>query len=225
MVNPKFTGPRRGLGLAAALTLLTGFVSFIPILASAQTSAKKLSATPATSKPPSAPPSTKPWVAPHTKWGDPDLQGVWEGFESVPLERPLALGDKEFFTDAELADRVAKAAERAKAREALIAEGKVEHQGFRAVPNYNAIFEYSEPEGTPHISKRTSAIVDPPNGRLPPWTLEQVKYWEAREAATKGRGESDTMDDINLATRRFRRTTFVTRRPSTIRIFSRALGR
>jgi len=140
-------------------------------------------------------------VAPHTKWGDPDLQGVWEGFENVPLERPLALGDKEFFTDAELADRVAKAAARAKARRALIAEGKVEHEGFRSVPNSNAIFGYSESEGLPHISKRTSAIIDPPNGRLPPWTLEQVKYWEAREATTKGRGETDTIDDINLNTR------------------------
>ena len=201
MVNAKFTGPRRGPGLAAALTLLTGFISLISILASAQTAPIKLSETPATGKPRSAATSTKAWAAPHTKWGDPDLQGVWGGFENVTLERPLALGDKEFFTDAELADRVARAATRAKARQALIAEGKVEHEGFRAVPNYNAIFEYSEAEGPPHISKRTSAIIDPPNGRIPQWTLDQVKYWETREAMTKGRGESDTMDDINLNTR------------------------
>ena len=81
------------------------------------------------------------------RWGDPDLQGIWDGFESIPLERPAPLDDKKFYTDAELADRVAKAEARAKQRQALIAQGKVEHEGFRSVPNYNAIFGYSESEG------------------------------------------------------------------------------
>jgi len=206
MVNP-FTGPRRGPGLAAALTFLTELILLAPVLASAQTSTNTPGATPSTKKPHTssaaakAGTKAKAWVAPHTAWGDPDLQGVWAGSESVVLERPLALGDKEFFTDAELADRAAKAAAKGKERKALIAEGKVEHEGFRAVPNYNAIFEYSESEEPPHISNRTSAIVDPPNGRIPPWTLDQVQYWEAREAMTKGRGESDNMNDINLNTR------------------------
>jgi hypothetical protein len=141
------------------------------------------------------------WKPPRTKWGDPDLEGVWQGFETVPLERPLAVGDKKFYTDAEIADKVAKAEAKAKERKALIAAGKVEHQGFRGVPNTNAIFEYSDSDATPHISKWTSAIVDSPDGRLPPWTLEQVKYWESREAATKGHGETDTPDDMNLNTR------------------------
>ena len=141
------------------------------------------------------------WTPPRTEWGDTDLQGVWQGSENIALERPLALGDKEYYTDAEIADRVAKAKAQAEARKALIASGKVEHEGFRAAPNYNAIFEYSESNAPPRISNRTSAIVDPPNGRLPPWTLEQVKHWEAREAATKGHGETDTPEDMNLNTR------------------------
>jgi hypothetical protein len=198
MVNPQFTGPRRGPGLTAPLIVFTGFILFVPVFSTAQT-AKKLPATLPPSKPSSA--STKPWVTPHTKWGDPDLQGVWGGFENVPLERPLAVGDKEFYTDAEIADRVAKTAAPAKERQALIAQGKVEHEGFRAVPNYNAIFEYSGAERVPQFSNRTSAIVDPPNGRIPPWTLEQVKCWESREEATKGHGETDTLDDLNLNTR------------------------
>ena len=200
-MNSKFTGPRRGLDKASDPTFLVGFISLVSLLAFGQTAPEKVGPAPATKKARSSPASTTTWVAPHTKWGDPDLQGVWEGFENVPLERPAALGDKEFFTDAELADRVAKAAARAKERQALIAEGKVEHEGLRSVPNYNAIFGYSGSEPAPHISRRTSAIIDPPNGRIPPWTLEQVKYWEAREAATKGRGETDTVDDINLNTR------------------------
>ena len=43
--------------------------------------------------------------------------------------------------------------------------------------------------------------MDPSTGRFPPWTLEQVKYWEAREAATEGRGQTDSPDDMNLSTR------------------------
>jgi hypothetical protein len=167
----------------------------------AQATAPKPSAAPAAKKPTAASQSKKAWTAPHTKWGDPDLQGVWDGFETLPLERPKALGDKKLYTDAEIADRVAKAQAHNKQRQELVAEGKVEHEGFRAVPNYNAIFAYSESEGPPHISNRTSAIVDPADGRIPAWTLEQVKYWEEREALTKGRGETDSIDDINLNTR------------------------
>ena len=201
MVNPDFTGPRRGPCVAASRAFVAGFVSLAAILASAQTPAETRGSATLTKRAPAAQASKKTWVAPRTKWGDPDLQGIWAGFENVPLERPLALGDKEFYSDAELADRVAKASARAKARAALIAQGKVEHEGFRSVPNYNAIFEYSEPKGPPNISRRTSAIIDPPNGRIPPWTIQQVKYWAAREAVTKGRGETDAMDDINLNTR------------------------
>src|SRR5690242_14266058 len=83
---------------------------------------------------------TQKWTPPHTEWGDPDLEGVWLGFENIALERPLALGDQEFYTDAEMAERAAKAKAQGDARKALIAAGKVEHEGFRAAPNYNAIF-------------------------------------------------------------------------------------
>jgi hypothetical protein len=145
--------------------------------------------------------STKTWTPPRTEWGDPDLQGVWQGFEAIALERPVALGDKELYSDAEIADRVAKAKAQGDARKARVAGGKVEHEGFRATPNYNAIFEYSESTAPPRFSNRTSAIIDPPNGRIPPWTVAQVKHWEERETATKGHGETDTPDDMNLPTR------------------------
>ena len=36
-----------------------------------------------------------------TPWGDPDLQGVWTNQTPVPLERPVALGGKAFFTEQE----------------------------------------------------------------------------------------------------------------------------
>jgi hypothetical protein len=199
LVNGRIHGPRRGPGLAAACSFLA--CTFAATGVRAQETATKPAAAPAAKKPAAISQAKKAWTTPRTPWGDPDLQGVWDGFESIALERPKALGDKKLYTDAELADRAAKAQARNKQRQELVAEGKVEHEGFRAVPNYNAIFGYSESDEPPHFSNRTSAIVDPPDGRVPAWTLEQVKYWEEREALTKGRGETDSIDDINLNTR------------------------
>jgi hypothetical protein len=102
------------------------------VCARAQAAAQQSNAAPPAKRNSAASPSKKAWSAPHTKWGDPELQGVWEGFENVRLERPNALGDKKFYTDAELADRIAKAQARAKQRPAPIDAGKVEHEGFCA---------------------------------------------------------------------------------------------
>ena len=51
------------------------------------------------------------------------------------------------------------------------------------------------------VSHRTSAIIDPPSGRLPPWSPELVKRWEAKHAAMRGRGEADTWEDRALSER------------------------
>jgi hypothetical protein len=39
-----------------------------------------------------------------TPWGDPDLQGIWSNQTPVPLERPAALANKPYFTEAEAAE-------------------------------------------------------------------------------------------------------------------------
>jgi hypothetical protein len=43
------------------------------------------------------------WTLSRTADGQPDLQGVWDFRTITPLERPVALGTKEFFTDEEAA--------------------------------------------------------------------------------------------------------------------------
>lgn len=44
-----------------------------------------------------------PDAVPRTLWGDPDLQGIWDGKTQTPLERPERYGGREFLTDEEVA--------------------------------------------------------------------------------------------------------------------------
>ena len=49
--------------------------------------------------------STDTVETPRTPWGTPDLRGVWINSTLTPLERPIELGDREFYTKASLAPR------------------------------------------------------------------------------------------------------------------------
>jgi len=53
----------------------------------------------------------KPYAA-KTSWGDPDLQGVWDYKTITPLERPAAMGDRQFLNDDEVARLEGNAAKR-----------------------------------------------------------------------------------------------------------------
>jgi hypothetical protein len=103
----------------------------------------------------------KPGPAPKTPWGEPDLQGTWFVMESVPLERSAANANKQLLTDEEVA-----AADKAKAvdpgRNARSANGNQDVGGA-----YNAVFN-----SVLKTSKRTSMIIDPPDGKIPPMTAE-----------------------------------------------------
>ena len=113
-----------------------------------------------------------------TPWGEPDLQGIWYAFEQVPLERPAQYAGREFLTDAEMAERTRKA------WIARVAEGfddPATKQGRdRRVGGigsqedvagaYNALWTPGRDDRKP--SRRTSLIVDPPDGRIPPLTPE-----------------------------------------------------
>lgn len=99
-------------------------------------------------------------AVPTTWWGDPDLEGLWNDTYQTPLQRPARFGDREFLTDAERADIDAR-------RGAMLGRdrrGTVKSERDVAGA-YNAVFESVKPTGT-----RTSLVVDPPNGRVPPLT-------------------------------------------------------
>lgn len=93
---------------------------------------------------------------PRTPWGDPDLQGTWFVTEDVPLERSAANAGREFLTDAEV--------EEANARKGLAPGRNARTGGEDDVSGaYNAVFNSVLKTG-----KRTSRVIDPPNGRIPP---------------------------------------------------------
>lgn len=128
------------------------------------------------------------YKVPKTAWGDPDLQGTWRVLR-LPLERPERYADRKdgMRTDAEIAAALARFEQLNTMRLA----GKGESRGFRANPNMNDVWVAQIEK--PRFSKRTSGIVDPPDGKLPPWTLEQVKRWEMREMETAKYGDGDTL--------------------------------
>jgi hypothetical protein len=110
-----------------------------------------------------------------TPWGDPDLQGIWTNSTATPLQRPTQYGNQEFFTDAQIAelDRTRAALLRREYRD-KDSQGKGTEQDVAGA--YNAVFESHLPTG-----RRTSLIVDPPDGRLPPYTPESA----SRQAAIR----------------------------------------
>lgn len=91
-----------------------------------------------------------------TAWGDPNLQGTWFVMADVPLERSAANAGKEFLTDEEVA-----AADKKKG---LDPGRNARAAGVQDVTGaYNAVFNSILKTG-----KRTSMIIDPPDGKIPP---------------------------------------------------------
>jgi hypothetical protein len=103
------------------------------------------------------------WTAPRTPWGHPDLQGVWttDAEIGVPLERPVDLGTKAVLTDEEFTRR-AEALERQY-------EDNKEDRGRQVGNEQGPVHWY---EGGKQVSRRTSLVIDPPNGRIPDYTAE-----------------------------------------------------
>jgi hypothetical protein len=95
-----------------------------------------------------------------TPWGEPDLQGIWTVESDTPLQRPAKYATQELFTEAQRE-------ELDRERSALLGRDKRVERGTEldVAGAYNAVFMSKK-----HTGARTSLIVDPPNGRIPPLT-------------------------------------------------------
>ena len=96
--------------------------------------------------------------APRTAWGEPNLQGVWDFRTITPLQRPARLAEREVLSDEEVA-----------ALEAAVARTRVDRpRQPGSVGGYNQF--WWDFGSTVVKGRRTSLIVNPPNGRIPPLT-------------------------------------------------------
>ena len=115
--------------------------------------------------------------APRTPWGAPDLQGIWDFKTATPLQRPEDRGEQAFLTEEEAANIEQEAVDR-NVRLWEAAPRRTEAGGN--VGGYN---NFWLDFGTTVIeSRRTSLIVDPPDGRIPALTDEGQRRADERQA-------------------------------------------
>jgi len=123
----------------------------------------------------------KGWVTPRTPDGKPDMQGIWNFRTATPLERPPEFANQEFLRDEDVAATERRAAE-------LLRTNRPDGLLMNTPPWW---LDY----GTRVVgSRRSSLIVDPPEGRLPAMTAQGLKRAEdlARAHATVEGPESLT---------------------------------
>ena len=122
------------------------------------------------------------YVAPRTPWGDPDLHGVYDFLTRIPMERPDKYAGKAVLTDQEWAQ--------------WLKENPANMQGYNDFWN-NRDFARDQ---------RTSLVVDPPDGRIPPFTPEAQKKVAAFQQAMAerrkpGRSQYESWEDFRSVSR------------------------
>jgi hypothetical protein len=132
-----------------------------------------------------APATAQNSKVPRTAWGKPDLTGVWDFRTITPLERPANLADKEFLTEAEAAKLEQDVIERnreidERPAERTTAGGNVDRRADGSPGFYNNF--WLDGGTKPVASRRTSLVIDPPNGRVPALTPAAQKRAEERRA-------------------------------------------
>ena len=138
-------------------------------------------------------------IPPKTSWGDPDLQGIWNVSTGTPLQRPEKFGDKTVLAESEV-EQVEEELSRTQNRDNR--DGGAEAQ---VIQGYNDF--WTDPRRREVLpDRRSSLIVDPPNGRIPPLvpqTPEVAKMRAARAAANVrvDAGRPDDPEDFGLAMR------------------------
>ncbi|HLK48003.1 MAG TPA: hypothetical protein VKT49_07705 [Bryobacteraceae bacterium] len=124
--------------------------------------------------------ASKTWAVPRTPDGQPDLQGTWSNTTLTPLERPAELAGKAYLTEQEAAEWEKRTFAN------LTGDRRDGGADADVARSYN---EFWRDRGTKVIgSRRTSLIVDPPDGRVPALTPEAQK--RVAQAAAAARAHS-----------------------------------
>lgn len=136
--------------------------------------------------------TAKPSAVPRTPDGHPDFQGTWTTSTLTPLERPSEFADKPFLSEQEAKDYEAR----------LLKEGNRDRRdGGAEVDVGRAYNEFWYDRGS-HVvqTRRTSLIIDPPDGKIPALTPEAQKRQTAL-AAYRRQHPGDGPEDYSLANR------------------------
>ncbi len=124
--------------------------------------------------------STKPWTLSRTPDGQPDLQGYWTSLSFTPMERPAKYAGREFLTDEEMAE---------------VFKAGVQHAyeftfaNSAEVPVYDAtVYALGAWQNGVTPNRRTSLVVDPPDGRIPSAHARSAEGQSSDEESWGGRG-------------------------------------
>ena len=159
------------LGLRATLALAL----LVPAAAGAQSVAPEAP----------APTGAADWTAPRTPWGAPDLQGVWDYRTATPLERPRQFAGRETMTAAEAAEYERRHSERL--------------DDYDRSPSVHAKWWLDNGRELT-ADRRTSLLVDPPDGRIPGVT-EDAKRRAAERNERRRQRSADAAEYRGLTER------------------------
>jgi len=132
----------------------------------------------------------QPRQVPRLADGHPDLQGTWDFRSATPLERPARFEGREFMTPKEVIEYEQLALQREDGRPPDDARS-VEEQSVHPV----WWLDYGKKVVK---TARTSLIVDPPDGKMPPQTPEARERLAARRAAARTHGPADSYENRSL---------------------------
>ena len=139
-----------------------------------------------------ATPAPDKFTVSRTAWGDPNLEGVYTFATLTPFQRPAAQAGKDVLTE-----------EEQKALKEQLKKKQAENIATNEHFSYNALW-FASDQGRP--TGRTSIIVDPEDGRLPPFTErgEKLRAEMRAQAARKRIGKDvlvDTWEDLSIYNR------------------------
>jgi hypothetical protein len=169
------------IGFVVGAGAILSLTAFFPSTAAAQ----------AADQSSKAPVKTKTWTSPRTPWGEPDLQGVYSNRTITPFERPAEFAGKDTLTNEETAELERRVQDRS--------ADKRDNKGTEADVS-RAYNEFWWDRGTKVTTNRSSLLIEPADGHVPPLTPEaqQRARDEWKQPAFRGGGANGRGADTYL---------------------------